>query len=111
MLNTNMIKKTNYPDYIKIYTYLIRTKFPDKWELCSKILNKEKMSSLDVIVINKILFGKNQNEGISHHHVYDRESIDLILKYQKEKKLNNTQLAKHFQMSRNTIIQWKKFNL
>ena len=41
-------------------------------------------------------------------HSFDQESILKILDYQKRHKCNNTELARHFKISRNTVASWKK---
>lgn len=41
------------------------------------------------------------------HRAYSKEAIYKILEYQKKNCLNNTQLAKHFKLSRNTVTKWK----
>jgi len=39
---------------------------------------------------------------------YDKNTILQILDYQKKHHLNNTELALHFKLSRNTVAKWKK---
>ncbi|PWN57924.1 transposase [Chryseobacterium viscerum] len=99
------------PDYKRIYKDIINMKFPDKMDLCKVLFEKEILSTLDIIILNKIVFGINDenNESINNKYkVYSRQDIYNILKFQKTEFLNNTQLAKHFKMSRNTITKWKK---
>lgn len=96
------------PDYRKIYTDLIRFKFPDKMGLCTHILNKAQLGNLDIITLNKILFQINNEDVNQKLKSYDRQSIFEILDYQKKHNLNNSQTARHFKLSRNTIAKWKK---
>lgn len=42
------------------------------------------------------------------HRSYDKKAVMEILEYQKKNRLNNTQVAEHFKMSRNTIAKWKQ---
>ena len=98
------------PNYKRIYSDIINIKYPDKKELCSNLLSKSKLSTLDIIEISRILFTINSEENLGfnqRHRSYDKSTIFQILEYQRENKLNNTQLAKHFNLSRNTVTKWK----
>lgn len=95
------------PDYKKIYTDIIAFKHTDKHVSCKNLLTKTKLSILDVIELNNIIFGtKTQNN--QKYKAYDRCTIIKILQHQKTHALNNTQLAKHFNLSKNTVTKWKK---
>lgn len=103
------------PDYKMIYTDLINEKYPEKKEKYSPLLSKEKLSVLEVIRLNKILFNNNDKKEDKEtsdfnqsHRAYDRETIFEILDYQKKWKCSNSQLAMHFKLSRNTITKWKR---
>ncbi|RLJ32224.1 hypothetical protein CLU97_1673 [Chryseobacterium sp. 7] len=99
------------PDYKKIYKDMIIMKYPDKLTLCKNILEKENLSILDVIHLNELLFDSTLSDSkIINQRLrsYDKNSILEILAYQKKKGLNNIQLAKHFNLSRNTITKWKR---
>lgn len=102
------------PNYKKIYTDIINEKFPSKKELCQNILNKEALTFLDIINLNKKLFN-NLNKEIKQenqkYRSYNKETILQILEYQVKNRLNNTQLAIHFNLSRNTVAKWKKIYL
>ncbi|RLJ31708.1 hypothetical protein CLU97_1145 [Chryseobacterium sp. 7] len=102
----------NTPNYSKIYKDLILTKYPEKWNACEKFLTKDPLSVLDVIKINNILFSNKSNKEVldfnQRHKSYTRTTVFEILDFQKKNKLNNTQLAEHFKMSRNTITKWRK---
>lgn len=102
--------KRENPNYKLIYSDMIDLKYPFKKEQCSSILNKEQFTFLDVIKINKIIFGENtcdKNES-QKFKSYDQSTIFEILEYQKKNRLTNIQLAKKFNMSRNTLTSWKK---
>lgn len=100
------MKKVKEPDYKKIYSDIVRMNFPSKMEICEEILSKHSLSRLEVITIDKILFGECINN--SKHRSYNKKTIFEILDYQKKNNLNNVQLAKHFKISRNTVTKWKK---
>ena len=97
------------PNYKNIYLDIISKKFPSKTDTYEKILSKKILSNYDVIVLNKELFpnAKNQTEN-QKLKSYTKETILKILDYQKAKKLNVTELARHFSISRNTIAKWRK---
>lgn len=98
------------PNYKKIYQDMIQKKIPDKKDVCKSILEKTNLSVLDVLQINRILFGKKSETEIfnKNHRSYDIETVYSILQDQKENKLNNTQAASKFKISRNTITKWKR---
>lgn len=105
------MEKKLSPDYKRIYSDIIRKKFPEKMLLCNQILNKKKLSVMDVIELNSKIFSATDNETLifnQTHKAYDKASILQILDYQKKNRLNNQQLANHFKLSRNTITKWKK---
>lgn len=98
------------PNYRKIYEDMIRIKFPDKLGDYQGVLSKKELSALDVIKLNASLFGTFREEvNINgRHRSYSRSDIFEILDYQKKRRLNNSQLALHFGLSRNTVAHWKK---
>ena len=99
------------PNYKRIYEDLIDRKYPHKKEVCKAFLAKEKLTSMDVFLLNDLIFGKetkDEHESDQKYRSYDKTSIIKILQYQKINKLNNTQLADHFGLSRNTVAKWKK---
>lgn len=99
--------KKSQPNYAKIYSDLIRLKYPEKEALCKKILLKrEELSIIDVIKLNLIISPNNPYN--QKYKSYDKETILHILDYQKKNNLTNAQVACHFKMSRNTISKWKK---
>lgn len=100
------------PDYKQIYTDIIEEKFPEKIN-DSRIMQKiEGISNvIDIITLNKLIFGEPELLlacGNQKLRSYDQKSILNILEYQKKNKLNNTETANHFKMSRNTISKWKR---
>lgn len=103
--------KPTRPDYKRIYQDLIKIKFPDKESKCISILRKNKLSELDIINLERIIFGKlTHDESLKNkrHRSYDKAVIFKILKHQKIHSLTNTQLAVHYGLSRNTVAAWKK---
>lgn len=105
------MSKNISPDYIKIYSDIIDKKYPYKKTDCKQILTKKKLSVLDILTLNKIIFGvpDKQTEIINQkYRSYNKKDILQILDYQKKHNLNNRQLASHFSISRNTITKWKR---
>ncbi|KMQ62716.1 transposase [Chryseobacterium sp. BLS98] len=103
--------KKSQPDYKKIYMDIINNKYPQKRILCETILNKRQFSVLDVIRLNALIFGTEDFERFvsnQKHRSYDESTVIEILDYQKHNKLNNTQTADYYNISRNTIAKWKK---
>lgn len=99
------------PNYKQIYRDILAKKFPSKEKECEKLLQKEHLSALDVIELNRKIFGivNAEVEHFNHRHrSYKRSDILQVLDYQKKHQLNNSQLATHFKLSRNTITKWKK---
>ena len=104
------------PNYKKIYSDMIHRKYPEKVEDLERFLQKEVLSPLDVIGLNKKL-KTNADRGDRKFNQrlrsYNKDTILEILEYQKVFRLNNSQLADHFSLSRNTVTSWKKrfFNM
>lgn len=99
------------PNYKKIYSDIIRKKYPDKEILCESILKKAMLSSLDVIRLNDLLFETKDKQTLTFnqkHRSYSRIDILNLLSYQRKNKLTNTQLSNEFKISRNTIAKWRK---
>lgn len=99
------------PDYRRIYSDIIDKNFPHLMVECSQLLDKKSLSVLDVLEINRKLFGISRLETAhfnQKHRSYKKFDILEILEYQKKHKLNNSQLAMHFKLSRNTVAKWKK---
>jgi hypothetical protein len=98
------------PDYKRIYHDFIESKCPDKLKYVKRYLSKEIMSLSDVLKVNNIIFYDRLSEN-QKFKSYDKQTIFEILYYQKWYKLNNSQLARHFKLSRNTITKWKRIFL
>ncbi|OVE57714.1 transposase [Chryseobacterium mucoviscidosis] len=102
--------KFEQPDYNKIFRDIVEKKFIKRKEELLPLLQNH-LTVLDVIRINKIIFGKgddNINRLNQKHKSYDKETILKILDYQRKNHYNNVALAKHFNLSRNTIAKWRK---
>lgn len=108
-----MEKIKSSPNYLKIYSDIVNLKYPNKRDACKFILEKNRITVLDVIELNnKIFEGSNNNLKLNQkHRSYSKEDILYMLDYQKKNKLNNTELAHHFSLSRNTVTKWKKLFL
>lgn len=99
------------PNYKQIYTDIIIRKYPEKEDRCAAILAKVELTTLDIIKLNEIVFSNSDRQTTTinqQHKSYDKKTILDILNHQQQNKLNNTQLANHFKLSRNTITKWKK---
>ena len=103
-INFNMYNED--PDYKRIYEDILRLRHPEKRAACKKILSKRKLITLDVLELNRIIFGYSSSS--QKYRSYDVESIYKILEFQKKEKLNNKEIALHFNLSRNSISKWKK---
>lgn len=101
----------NKPNYHKIYSDIIYHKYPQKKLICQSILEKKELFVLDILKLNHLIFGMSSRENVifnQRHRSYSMSDILEILDYQKKNNLNNSQLANHFKLSRNTITKWKK---
>ncbi|MGU3376980.1 helix-turn-helix domain-containing protein [Chryseobacterium sp. M5A1_1a] len=99
------------PNYKLIYEDIIRKKYPHKKNECQNILNKKELSTLDVVKLNNIIFDTKNKEAESFNQKlrsYNKAAILEILNYQKVNNLNNIQVARKFNLSRNSIGKWKK---
>jgi len=98
----------NKVNYKKLYSDFLMAHYPEKLEENSKLLSKKKIISLDIIEFDKLISKKKDLKENNRFKSYDKESICRIIEYQRKNGLNNSQLAKHFNLSRNTITRWKK---
>ncbi|MFY1047171.1 helix-turn-helix domain-containing protein [Chryseobacterium sp. GP-SGM7] len=99
------------PNYKLIFSDIIDKKYPDKKDCCKKILEKSSLNNLDIIRLNKLIFGTidKQTETFNQkHRAYSTSDITEIIQYQKKTGLNNTQVSLYFKLSRNTLSKWKK---
>jgi len=97
------------PNYQRIYHELIQKKFPESLKEHETLLKKEHLTYFEIKTLNESLFGiknKEQQSQEQRYRAYDKQTILRMLRYQKEHKLNNAQLAKHFKLSRNTVSSW-----
>ena len=102
------IHQISPPNYKEIYLDILKKKYPEKLDRCMPILQKSNLNSLDVVHLNEIIFGKETTIKSQVHKSYDPETITEILNYQNKNRLSDSQLAKHFRISRNTVAKWKK---
>lgn len=103
--------KNNQPNYQLIYSDIIMRKFPEKKLQCEKLLQKKKLSVIDILKLNKKVFGSENKEFERlnpKHRSYDKSDIMEILNFQKINKLTNIEVARQFGLSRNSITRWKK---
>lgn len=101
-------------NYKALYTDMINKKFPEKTRLCQNILKKKKVSVLDAIKMNDLLFPQKSLEDEQFnqkHKSYMEDDIMKILDYQRKHNLTNTQIALKYKLSRNTVAKWKKIFL
>ncbi len=98
-------------NYHAIYADILEDKFPEKKEECRILLEKQNLSAIDIIALNKRIFGipdKKAESENQRHRSYKNSDIIEILDYQKQQQFNNSQLAVHFKLSRNTVAKWRK---
>ncbi len=93
------------PNYKRIYKDILDIKHLEKKEECKWILRKKELSTMDILELNKRIFGETENQK---YRSYSKADILKILDYQQQNQLSNTQLANHFRLSRNTVAKWKK---
>ncbi|MXS71884.1 helix-turn-helix domain-containing protein [Flavobacteriaceae bacterium W22] len=98
------------PDYKLIFTDILDKKFPHKKEKCQILLKKKNLSAMDIIELNNNIFNTPDREN-QKYRSYSKSDILKILDYQKNHKLNNTQLSTYFKLSRNSVTKWKKMFL
>ena len=100
-------------NYQQIYSDILDKKFPEKSLECYSILNKRNLSAIDIIELNKKIFESNKEaEHVNQkYRSYNKSDIFKVLEYHKKHKLNNSQLALHFKLSRNSVAKWKKMFL
>lgn len=99
------------PNYSQIYKDLINQKYPEKAGELKKILDKQMLSFFEIQSINQQLFGVKEKSKLfqeQRYRAYNKQTIRKILAYKKEHQLNNTQVANHFKLSRNTVAKWIK---
>ena len=105
------MKELKQPNYKKIFEDIIAEKCPERNGEFYHLLQKESLSIMNVIELNNKIFGLTDRDTLifnQKHRSYDQEAILQILAYQNKEKLNNVQLANHFNLSRNTVSKWKR---
>ncbi|WP_300687935.1 helix-turn-helix domain-containing protein [Chryseobacterium sp.] len=108
------MEKYSQPNYHRIYSDIIIRSFPHKKEECEKLLRKKYLSVIDILELNKKIFGakaKETSKQNQKHRSYNKSDIIQILDYQKTHKMNNSQVAKHFGLSKNSMTKWRKIFL
>ena len=103
--------KTTGPNYKLIFSDIMHIKFPDRKIDFNNLLSKPELSALDILELNKRIFGtsdRSNEMATQKHRSYNRSAIFEILNYQQKNRLNDSQLASHFKISRNSVAKWKK---
>lgn len=101
--------ETTTINYKTIFQDLLSIKYPERLSEFQKILNKNSLNELDILTICKKLSAcKEVKKENGKYRAYSKPTILKILDYQKKNQLNNSQLAIHFKLSRNTVAKWKK---
>lgn len=97
-------------NYKQIFSDIIAENYPEK--IGSHVLKRRIgniRNVMDVIFLNNFIFGGTEStEENQKLRSYDKDAILCILEYQKKNKLNNSQVAIYFNLSRNTISKWRK---
>lgn len=99
------------PNYNLIFIDIIKIKFPEKQCLLKYLLENKELTTFDILEINRKLFSDSAIDSTSINpkfKSYHKTDILKILEYQKINKINNTELATQFNISRNTISKWRK---
>ncbi|WP_330747032.1 helix-turn-helix domain-containing protein [Chryseobacterium sp. CP-77] len=108
------MQKYSQPNYQRIYSDIIIRSFPHKRKECEKLLRKQYLSVIDILELNKRIFGtidKEKEKLNPRHRSYSKSDIVKILNYQKTHNMNNSQIAKHFGLSKNSITKWRRIFL
>jgi hypothetical protein len=101
------MKKYRQPDFKQIYRDILLRKYPEKYNACEGLLLKRELLTLDILKINTLIFGISEKNS-QKYRSYKESDILCMLEYQRKNQLNNTQLAVHFKLSRNTVAKWRK---
>lgn len=98
------------PNYRRLFTDILDKKYPDKKPYVLPHLRNNNLTHLEIIHINQLIFGtdKKNNNVNQKYKTYTKSDILKILAHQKRYSLNNSEVATHFKLSRNTITKWKK---
>lgn len=74
------------PNYNRIYRDVITQKYPDKMGECVMLLNKQQLSIMDILELNKKIFGSSVDDNRSINQrlrSYKKTDILKILDFQK----------------------------
>lgn len=104
------MEKYKQPDFNQIYSDIITKKYPHKYKMCENLLVKKDLPALDILKLNSLIFGTSEKNS-QKYRSFKKTDILKMLDYQKKNNLNNTQLALHFKLSRNTVGKWRKIFL
>ncbi|OCA76841.1 transposase [Chryseobacterium contaminans] len=99
------MEKNHEPNYKRIFTDILMRKHPDKLKVCSPILRKKALTALDILELNRLIFDFENTDINQKHRSFNETTILQILDHQKKYNLNNSQLASHFRLSRNTVTK------
>src|SRR5690606_12509075 len=106
----SVTNKKRSPNYGNIYKDLFRMRYPQYYKEFKSLLDKEELNYFDIQRTHNRLLKENVHlkKENQKYKAYDKETILKMLHYGKINNLNNTELAKHFNLSRNTVTKWKK---
>lgn len=105
------VENNNKPDYIRIFEDIVMKRCPERLSEFNYYFRKKNLNIIEIVELNKKIFGLEDKKAMlfnQKHKSYDYETIVHILTYQQKQKLNNSQLANHFNLSRNTVTKWRK---
>lgn len=109
IISKSAMENSTLINYKSIFCDLLAKKHPEKLSEFQNFLSKNSLSELDVIMLSKKLsIYQKANLENGKHRSYCKNTILQILNYQKKHELNNSQLANHFRLSRNTVAKWKR---
>lgn len=103
--------KSNYsrPNYKAIYNDILKSLASEVIEKTAQIMSKDQLSISDVIRLNNLIFSnETRNNNNQKFRSYDKVTILEILEFQKKNGYNNSEVAQHFKLSRNSVAKWKK---
>ena len=106
MMKTN---ENSRPNYSLIFLDILEMMFPDRCPKEIGIFAGKELSTEEVLLYNKKLFG--QNNSSSKYRSYDKTTIISILSKQKKHHYTNEEVSKIYNVSRNSLAKWKKLFL
>lgn len=105
------MKKKKSVNYTLIFSDIIQKKFPERKLELLPFLKKEELSAVEILKLNEQIFLDKKSDSFSMNgkfRSYSESDIKMILAFQKKHQLNNSQLASHFGLSKNSVSKWKK---